>query len=69
MKLHARAGADILAELDFPFDVVPCVRSHHENWDGSGYPDGLRAEEIPLWARIVTLADVYDCLLYTSRCV
>ncbi|MBL8962416.1 MAG: diguanylate cyclase [Gemmatimonadetes bacterium] len=62
MKLHARAGADILAELDFPFDVVPCVRSHHENWDGSGYPDGLRAEEIPLWARIVTLADVYDAL-------
>ncbi|MBK8250023.1 MAG: diguanylate cyclase [Gemmatimonadetes bacterium] len=62
MKLHARAGADILAELDFPYDVVPCVRSHHENWDGSGYPDGLRAEEIPLWARIVTLADVYDAL-------
>jgi diguanylate cyclase (GGDEF)-like protein/putative nucleotidyltransferase with HDIG domain len=62
MKLHARAGADILAELDFPFDVVPAVRSHHENWDGSGYPDGLRAEEIPYWARIVTLADVYDAL-------
>ncbi len=62
MKLHAGAGADILKELDFPYDVVPSVRSHHENWDGSGYPDGLRGERIPLWARIVTLADVYDAL-------
>lgn len=62
MKLHPGAGADILKELDFPYDVVPSVRSHHENWDGSGYPDGLRGELIPLWARIVCLADVYDAL-------
>ena len=62
MKLHPGAGAEILKEIDFPYDVIPSVRSHHENWDGSGYPDGLRGEQIPLWARIVCLADVYDAL-------
>ena len=42
MKLHASIGADILSAIDFPYPVVPIVRHHHESWDGSGYPDGLR---------------------------
>jgi HD-GYP domain-containing protein (c-di-GMP phosphodiesterase class II) len=43
MKLHAGIGADILSAIDFPYPVVPIVRHHHENWDGSGYPTVLRA--------------------------
>ncbi len=62
MKLHPGAGADILREINFPYDVNAIVRHHHENWDGSGYPDSLAGERIPLWARIVCLADVYDAL-------
>ena len=62
MKLHPGAGADILREINFPYDVNAIVRHHHENWDGSGYPDNLNGERIPLWARIVCLADVYDAL-------
>jgi diguanylate cyclase (GGDEF)-like protein/putative nucleotidyltransferase with HDIG domain len=62
MKLHPGAGADILREINFPYDVNAIVRHHHENWDGTGYPDALRGERIPLWARIVCLADVYDAL-------
>jgi putative two-component system response regulator len=46
--------------------VLPIIRSHHEHWDGSGYPDGLRGEQIPLLARILQVADVYDALR-TSR--
>ncbi|MCC7054357.1 MAG: diguanylate cyclase [Gemmatimonadaceae bacterium] len=62
MKLHPGAGADILREINFPYDVNAIVRHHHENWDGTGYPDALGGERIPLWARIVCLADVYDAL-------
>ncbi len=62
MKVHPGAGADILKDIDFPYDVIPIVRSHHENWDGTGYPDALAGEQIPMWARIVCLADVYDAL-------
>ncbi len=62
MKLHPGAGSDILKEISFPYDVNAIVRHHHENWDGTGYPDALSGERIPLWARIVCLADVYDAL-------
>ena len=44
MKLHASVGADILSAIEFPYPVVPIVRHHHENWDGSGYPDGLKGK-------------------------
>jgi putative nucleotidyltransferase with HDIG domain len=62
MKLHAPLGADILAAVDFPYPVVPIVRHHHENWDGTGYPDGLKGEDIPLAARILSVVDCYDAL-------
>jgi putative nucleotidyltransferase with HDIG domain len=62
MKLHAGIGADILSAIDFPYPVVPIVRHHHENWDGTGYPDGLRGTSIPLGARILSVVDCYDAL-------
>ena len=62
MKLHASVGADILSAIDFPYPVVPIVRHHHENWDGTGYPDKLRGSHIPIGARILSVVDCYDAL-------
>jgi putative nucleotidyltransferase with HDIG domain len=62
MKLHASVGADILSAIDFPYPVVPIVRHHHENWDGSGYPDKLSGSDIPLGARILSVVDCFDAL-------
>jgi hypothetical protein len=62
MKLHAGIGADILASIRFPYPVIPIVRHHHENWDGSGYPDGLKGTEIPVGARILSVVDCFDAL-------
>jgi len=62
MKLHASVGADILSAIAFPYPVVPIVRHHHENWDGSGYPTGLRGTEIPIGARILSVVDCFDAL-------
>jgi putative nucleotidyltransferase with HDIG domain len=62
MKLHVDVGADILSAIDFPYPVVPIVRAHHENWDGSGYPRGLRGRDIPIGARILSIVDCYDAL-------
>ena len=62
MKLHATIGADILSSIDFPYPVVPIVRHHHEQWDGTGYPAGLKGEEIPLGARILSVVDCFDAL-------
>jgi len=62
MKLHAPIGAEILSSIDFPYPVVPIVRHHHENWDGTGYPDGLKGTEIPLGARILSVVDCFDAL-------
>lgn len=62
MKLHVNVGADILSAIDFPYPVVPIVRAHHENWDGSGYPNGLKGVEIPIGARILSVVDCYDAL-------
>jgi len=63
VKRHPAAGAEMLKGVDFPWEVRPIVESHHECWDGSGYPHGLAYEEIPLAARIFTVADVYDALV------
>lgn len=62
MKSHTTAGDEIVAKLNFPWDIRPVVRNHHERWDGKGYPDGLRGEEIALSARILCVADVFDAL-------
>jgi diguanylate cyclase (GGDEF)-like protein/putative nucleotidyltransferase with HDIG domain len=62
MKIHPRVGADILSVVPFPYPLAPIVRHHHERWDGTGYPDGLAAGEIPIGARILAVADCYDAL-------
>lgn len=61
-KIHSVVGASILEKIGFDVPVVPTVKYHHECWDGSGYPEGLKGEEIPLTARILTVADAYDTL-------
>lgn len=62
MKIHPLVGAEILERVRFPYPVVPIVRAHHEKWDGSGYPYGLKGEEIPIGARILTAVDFLDAL-------
>jgi putative nucleotidyltransferase with HDIG domain len=62
MKLHAPIGAEILSSIDFPYPVVPIVRHHHENWDGTGYPDGLSGTDIPIGARMLAVVDCFDAL-------
>ncbi|MDQ7030637.1 MAG: HD domain-containing protein [Ardenticatenia bacterium] len=71
MKQHPVWGARILKSVDFLVEAIPVVRYHHEAWDGSGYPEGLRRQEIPLLARIFMVADTYDAVTsdrpYRSR--
>lgn len=62
VRRHPVSAAELAGELGFPASVVPLVRHHHEHWDGSGYPDGLEREGIPLQARILCLADAFDAL-------
>ena len=62
MKRHADIGADLLSSIRFPYPVVPIVRHHHENWDGSGYPSGIAQTDIPLGARILSVVDCFDAL-------
>ena len=63
MKIHPIVGAEILDRVQFPYPVVPIVRSHHEKWDGSGYPDGLKTGAIPIGARILSAVDCFDALV------
>ncbi|HLG15000.1 MAG TPA: diguanylate cyclase [Blastocatellia bacterium] len=62
MKVHTLVGAEILERVGFPYPVVPVVRHHHERWDGRGYPDGLRSDQIPITARILTISDCFDAV-------
>ena len=62
MERHPVAGEELLADIEFPWDIRPMVRHHHERWDGSGYPDRLGGDTIPISARILCVADVYDAL-------
>jgi diguanylate cyclase (GGDEF)-like protein/putative nucleotidyltransferase with HDIG domain len=62
MKVHPLVGAEILERVAFPYPVAPIVRSHHERWDGTGYPEGLKEEEIPIGARILAVVDCLDAL-------
>jgi diguanylate cyclase (GGDEF)-like protein/putative nucleotidyltransferase with HDIG domain len=65
MQRHAEEGAHIINRLGFLNDAVPAIRHHHERFDGHGYPDGLKGEEIPLGARIIHVADALDSMLTT----
>jgi diguanylate cyclase (GGDEF)-like protein/putative nucleotidyltransferase with HDIG domain len=62
MKIHPTVGASILEKVNFNYPVIPTVRHHHENWDGTGYPGKLKAEQIPVTARILAIVDTYDAL-------
>ena len=62
MKLHTVVGAQILNRVNFPYPVIPIVRHHHEQWDGRGYPDQLKGDEIPLTARILAVVDCFDSI-------
>src|SRR6202050_1387024 len=62
MKIHTLVGAEILERVRFPYPVVPIVRAHHEKWDGTGYPMGLKGAEIPVGARILSAVDYLDAL-------
>jgi HD-GYP domain-containing protein (c-di-GMP phosphodiesterase class II) len=64
IKVHAAAGDDILQHVQFPFPAAKYVRHHHERWDGNGYPDGLKGEEIPLGSRILAVADAFDAIRF-----
>jgi len=62
MKIHPTVGAEILERVQFPYPVVPIVRAHHEKWNGAGYPNGLKGEDIPIGARILAVVDCLDAL-------
>ena len=62
VRIHPQVGAEIIAGVPFPYPVAPLILSHHERWDGRGYPAGLKGEEIPLGARILCLVDYFDAL-------
>jgi diguanylate cyclase (GGDEF)-like protein/putative nucleotidyltransferase with HDIG domain len=62
MKIHTLVGDEILQRVAFPYPVAPIVRSHHERWDGTGYPDGLKGDEIPMGARVLAAVDCLDAL-------
>ncbi len=62
MQIHPTVGAEIIANVPFPYEVAPIIASHHERWDGKGYPTGLKGTEIPLGARILTVVDHFDAL-------
>jgi diguanylate cyclase (GGDEF)-like protein/putative nucleotidyltransferase with HDIG domain len=59
-KVHTVVGAEILSRVNFPYPVIPIVKHHHERWDGCGYPDGLKGEQIPITARIMSVVDCFD---------
>jgi putative two-component system response regulator len=62
MRSHAARGEEICRPMKSLAPVLPIIRHHHERWDGSGYPDGLRGEQIPLLARVLQIADIFDAL-------
>jgi len=63
VRLHPSVGANIIKAVPFPYPVAPYIQSHHERWDGAGYPDGLAGEAIPLGARVLAIVDYYDALI------
>src|SRR4029077_6608732 len=62
IRIHPEVGAEIIAAVPFPYPVAPIILSHHERWDGKGYPKGLSGEDIPIGARILTIVDYFDAV-------
>ena len=62
IRIHPQVGAEIISAVPFPYPVAPLILSHHERWDGKGYPQGLKGDEIPLGARILSVVDYFDAL-------
>jgi HD-GYP domain-containing protein (c-di-GMP phosphodiesterase class II) len=62
IQAHAEAGHDILKNIEFPWPIANMVWQHHERWDGSGYPQKLKGEDICLGARIIAVADTFDAI-------
>src|SRR5207237_10823925 len=62
IRIHPQVGAEITSGVPFPYPVAPLILSHHERWDGKGYPSGLKGDEIPLGARILAVVDYFDAL-------
>jgi len=62
IRIHPEVGAEIIAAVPFPYPVAPIILSHHERWDGKGYPQGLKGEAIPVGARILTIVDYFDAV-------
>ncbi|OLC51238.1 MAG: hypothetical protein AUH43_02995 [Acidobacteria bacterium 13_1_40CM_65_14] len=62
IRIHPQVGAEIIAAVPFPYPVAPLILSHHERWDGKGYPQGIAGEAIPVGARILTIVDYYDAV-------
>src|SRR5688572_17002734 len=63
IRIHPQVGAEIISGVPFPYPVAPLILSHHERWDGKGYPTGLKGDEIPLGARILSVVDYFDALM------
>ncbi len=63
IRIHPQVGAEIISGVPFPYPVAPLILSHHERWDGKGYPGGLKGDEIPLGARILSVVDYFDALM------
>ena len=63
MKEHPTIARHLLSSLELLSDLMPAITHHHERWDGRGYPDGLKGDQTPLWARIIALADAYDTMM------
>ena len=63
IRAHPKVGADIISAVPFPYPVSPLILSHHERWDGKGYPSGLKGDDIPLGARILSVVDYFDALM------
>jgi diguanylate cyclase (GGDEF)-like protein/putative nucleotidyltransferase with HDIG domain len=62
IRIHPQVGAEIISGVPFPYPVAPLILSHHERWDGKGYPAGLKGEQIPLGARVLSVVDYFDAL-------
>jgi putative nucleotidyltransferase with HDIG domain len=63
IRIHPQVGAEIIEHVPFPYPVAPLILNHHERWDGKGYPRGIKGDEIPLGARILSVADFFDALM------